>query len=184
MSFLLDETMFQSFSWSHLWPILLFTFITIGAIFYANKHLDDPGKSRLGFYLALIPLFFMLFRAGMVIYLGKFDHKLDLPIHLCRITAIIAPFIMLNRNRFWLGVIYFWIIVGTLNANITPDLYNGFPHFEYLCYFGLHSGLLVLPIYAVFVYKLKIVWKDVWVSFILTNVFVFVVHGYIKDLKN
>jgi len=177
MSFLLEETLFQSFTWSHFLPLLLFAMVTVGTIYYANKYLNEQQKSLLGCYIAIIPLFFVVARVGVLIYLGRFDSTLDLPIHLCRITALIAPYIMYKRQRFWLGMLYFWIIVGTLNANITPDLANGFPHFEYLCYFGLHSGLMILPFYAVFVYGLRITWQDLWKTFFMTNLFFFVVYG-------
>ena len=118
----------------------------------------------------------MLIRMAIIIYLGEFSYKEELPIHLCRFIALIAPIVMLTRNRFWLGILYFWIIVGTLNANITPDLQRGFPHYEYLIYFCLHSGLMVLPFYTVFVYRVDIKFRDFIITFLMTNVFFFSAH--------
>lgn len=176
MSFLSGETLFQSFTWPHFSPIILFGILALVSISYANTYLDDKGKTYLGCILAIIPLLFVLLRAVILMYQGTFDYKADLPMHLCRVAAVIAPVVMFTRNRFWLVILYFWIIVGTLNANITPDLDNGFPHFEYICYFGLHSGLLVLPFYTVFVYDLRISWSDLWRAFLVTNLFFLIVH--------
>jgi len=85
---------------------------------------------------------------------------LDLPLFLCRFMALILPFVFYTRNRLWLGILYFWILAGTINAIITPDLKQGPFHWEYNLYWIYHLMLIVTIIYGVFVYKFRITWKD------------------------
>ena len=177
MSFLFEETPFDVFSLEHFIPILLFAILCYGCIRYANGSLNKQEQSKLGMYLACLPLLGVLSRMTLLLANGTFRLDEDLPLHLCRIIPFISIIVMLNRNRFWLGILYFWIIVGTLNATITPDLHNGFPHYEYFIYFINHVGLLILPLYAVFVYKLNITFRDLIYAFLMTNLFLLSLHG-------
>jgi len=61
-----------------------------------------------------------------------------------------------------LGILYFWVLAGTINAVITPDLLFNFGHWEYNVYFVYHLGLIVAMIYATLVFKFQITWKDYW----------------------
>lgn len=156
----LEQTEFHSYSGQHFWPIFLI--MSFGFIYciYAKRNWNSNQIKIGGTLLALIPLVAIIFRMIMIALAGEFDIKTDLPCHLCNIVAIMAPFVMWYRNRFWLGLFYFWVFVGTLNANLTPDVEYGFPHYTYFTYWLLHTGLLLLPLYAIFNYGLKINWKD------------------------
>lgn len=128
-------------------------------------------KRWIGLILSLFPALAVLLRLILKYAINDFDYKVDLPCHLCNFMALAAPFIMWNRNRFLLGILYFWVFVGTLNANITPDIEFGFPHFTYLAYWILHTGLLILPVYAILNYGLKISWKDYLWAILTVNCF-------------
>jgi len=176
MSFLFEETPFDMFGTEHLMAILFFAVIGIVSIIYANKNLNEHQKTQLGIALAWIPLAAVLIRMCLMLYLGKFDIAKDLPLYLCRIICFIALFAIAKRNRYWLGVIYFWILAGTLNATITPDLHNGFPHYDYLIYFPNHAGLVVLALYIPLVYKIDITLKDLWNAFLMINIYLVSIH--------
>jgi len=176
MSYFFIENPFEIFSKDHIYALVFFFLLGLGVIYYAKTYCNEKTQIVIGVLLALIPVSSLFIRMGILAGLGIFDYKLDLPLHLCRIIAIMAPFIMYYRNKFFLGVLYFWIMVGTLNANLTPDLFYGFPHYEYLIYFGLHSGLVILPLYTIMVYGYKVQWRDMRNAFILTNVYMLIVH--------
>lgn len=176
MSFLFEETSFEMFGTDHLMVLFVFGLIACGSIIFANRKLNESQKTKLGLALACIPLISVISRMGMMAYLGKFDIKADLPFFLCRVMSFLAIYVMLSRNRFWLGVLYFWIIVGTVNATITPDLANGFPHYDFILYFSNHAGLVVLAFYIALVYKPDIKVRDMINTFVITNVFLIVVH--------
>ncbi len=169
-SLFLTSRTFIHFSFEHWFPLFFIGLISFLVILYARKQ-SETSQTYIGVCLALIPLLGVVIRMIITAYLGEFTVQKELPFHLCRLTAIMAPFVFFKRNRFWLGVFYFWILVGTMNANITPDLKNGWPHYDHIIYFLTHGFLNVLPFYAIFVFGLRINFQDIKNTFWVTNAY-------------
>ena len=55
---------------------------------------------------------------------------------------------LLRRNQILYEIGYFWGIVGTLNAVLTPQLDLGFPHYRFFQYFIVHGGIVVGVLFA------------------------------------
>lgn len=140
-------------------------------VVYAIKKLNYTQQNMLGFAVGMAAALAVILKLIWKIAMGEFDYHLDLPIHMCHFSALIAPFMMINRNKKLFSFLYFWIIVGTLNALITPDVEENFPHIWYIQYFIEHSGLVIAILYTVFVYGMKPTWKDFWIAFLATNIF-------------
>src|SRR5690606_2435999 len=115
---------------------------------------------------------------------GTYDLRYDLPLFLCRIVAWILPFAMLKKNRFWLGIMYFWVLAGTFQGLVTPDLAEGFPGYFYFRYWFLHAGLVVSILYAVIVFRIRIRWTDFWREIGLTQVYLILIHPVNLLLKS
>ncbi|EQA44009.1 TIGR02206-like family protein [Leptospira broomii serovar Hurstbridge str. 5399] len=49
---------------------------------------------------------------------------------------------------------YFWVLAGSINGVVTPDLRVSFPHLYFFIFFIAHSGLVIGALYAVFGLKL------------------------------
>ncbi len=181
-SLFLASRTFIHFSFEHWFPLFLIGLISFFIILYARKQ-EEKIQTYIGVGLACIPFMGVLLRMIITAYHGEFTLQHELPFHLCRLTAIMAPFVFFKRNRFWLGIFYFWILVGTMNANITPDLKNGWPHYDYIIYFLTHGFLNVLPFYAIFVYGLRINFKDIKQTFWVTNGYLIftLILNYILD---
>lgn len=154
------DSIFEAYTMEHFIPILLAFLVGFLAIFVANKYLPERAKIILGTSLALVPFMCVCWRMWYQSSTNNFDPKLDLPFFLCRFMALILPFVFYTRNRFLLGILYFWVTAGTINAIITPDLLEGVGHREYNLYWIYHLMLIVTIIYGVFVYKFKINWSD------------------------
>ncbi len=159
------------FSFEHLAPIFFFLLLGAISIYIANRHLNDKGQRILGASIGAIALLGVLLRATYLMSVGEFSIEEELPIHLCRILAIAAPFALYSRNKKVLGVLYFAIYAGTLNANLTPDVDAAYPELKYFAYWMMHSVLLVVPWYAISVYKFKINWKDFVNAFYFLNLY-------------
>ena len=69
----------------------------------------------------------------------------------------------------------FWIIAGTLQGVITPDIAIGFPSFDYFRYWIVHLGLLSIIFYAIFVFKMRPKLKSVFKSFFALQLYVILV---------
>ena len=65
-----------------------------------------------------------------------------LPLHICGIALFVVVFTLFRRNQTLYEVAYFWGIVGTLNAVLTPQLEVGFPHYRFFQYFIVHGGIV------------------------------------------
>lgn len=154
------ELPFKAYSIQHFGPIGIAVIFTISIIQYANKYLNEKQKTILGTCLAFFPFVCVIGRMSYLISIGTFDSKLDLPFFLCRFMSLILPLVFYTRNRLMLGILYFWVLAGTVNAILTPDLKQGPFHWEYNLYWVYHLMLIVTILYGVFVYKFKITWKD------------------------
>lgn len=170
-SFLFQENEFKAFSLEHGLPILIIVMIGATAMYFGIKTRDRHKQKRILFILSLFPAFSMVAYIFIQLITGNFTLAEDLPIHICRFVGITAPFVIWFEKRFWLGVFYFWCLVGTSNAVITPDLIWGFPHWNYFVYFILHVFLVLLPIYYTIVMKIRITLRDLWNAFWTANVF-------------
>lgn len=175
--FLCREHDFKPFTIDHILPLLIIAVIAIIYIYKARKLDDEQTKIKRLFYISLIPFFgaFMLY--PMAILDGDINIYEDLPLHLCRFLSLSSPFFILKNNRFWIGIFYFWISVGTLNANITPDVEYGFPNWSYFSYWIMHGFLMIIPFYYIIVLKLRIKWRDYFNAYWMMNVFLLFTLG-------
>lgn len=84
---------------------------------------------------------------------------------------------MWNKNKTLFGILYFWVLAGTSQALLTPDLAYGFPHYESIFYWQIHGGLVLVILYAVFVYGMRPNLKDFKNAFIASLIYLVVIHG-------
>ncbi len=130
----------------------------------------------LGMILALIPLIGVLLRMFVQHQMGEFTYLEDLPLFICRLVSFILPILFLTKNKGLFGVLYFWIIAGTTNALITPDIIYALPHMESIFYWVIHAGLVVGILYCVFVYGWKPKRRDIWRAFMWANLYLVSIH--------
>jgi len=162
---------FTAFTMDQLAPIVIIFFFA-GMVIYHQKKFGSKNSQRfIGAGLATITTIAVLSRMLFTSMDGSFTIEAELPIHLCRLMAFILPFAMFTKNRYWLGLSYFIIIAGTLQALITPDLPLSSPHYSYYIYWILHGFLFVLPFYIIIVYGLIPTKKDLWNAFIILNIY-------------
>jgi hypothetical integral membrane protein (TIGR02206 family) len=172
--FLSEDNVFLAYSSQHYLPLATTFIIGCIIILFAKKYLNVNQQKNLLLWISVIPFIgtFMLYPMAMIE--GDFNIKEDLPLHLCRILALAVPFVIWKENRYWIGVFYFWIMVGTLNANITPEVEFGFPHWSYFSYWMTHSFLVIIPLYYILVFGIRIEFRDFRNAFIMMNVFVLI----------
>lgn len=114
-------------------------------------------------------------------YLGDFDRTTDLPIDLCNITGLLLPFLMWQPKKSVHQIFYFWILGGTLQAILTPHLYNGFPNYTFWKYWISHNGLVLFAIYVTVVFQYYPSWKSLFRAFLVAQfvlVFMFVFNYF------
>lgn len=63
-------------------------------------------------------------------------------------------------------------MAGTIQALLTPHLFEGFPHFTFIKYFTVHGGLVVFAVYATVVYGIRPGWRSLWRSFFALQIYI------------
>ena len=102
----------------------------------------------------LIPLLmaFVLVKAHQG---GWLRLEVVLPLHLCDLAALLAVYALSMRSRPVTEVLWYWAGAGTILAMLTPDVAAGFPHWEFLVFFGLHGLVVMATIVLVFGFGLR-----------------------------
>jgi len=139
----------------HILPVVICVVIGSLLITYAKQKLDyDQQKtlfSRLGWFVCLSLVGYHVNLA----LTGNYDIKGDLPLFLCSFMALLIPFFTSTR-KYWLFEIFvFWIIAGTTQGIVTPDISEAFPDLEYFRYWIVHLGLYIIIFYAIIVFKMR-----------------------------
>ena len=170
-------------SLQHLIPILLAVGFTVGIIKFSNNKLNKKQQQRLihalGCLVSIVLLSFHVYRIGF----NDYNFKTDLPLYLCSLMALLVPIFTYFRKYWMFEILVFWIIGGTLQGVITPDIAVGFPSFDYFRYWVVHLGLLSIVFYFIFVFKMRPKLKSVFKSFLAMQgyVLLMVILNYLLD---
>ena len=164
-------------SLQHIIPIIITVILSIILIRFSNRKLNQKQQEQvfkaLGFFVSYTVLVFHLH----LIFKGNYNIATDLPLFLCSFMALFI-FIFTNSRKYWLfEILLFWIIAGTSQAVITPDIPFGFPSFDYFRYWIAHLGLLVIIFYAIFVLKMRPTWKSMFKSFLALQLYAIIIFG-------
>lgn len=174
---------FESFTFQHFVTLALFGLFTLAAIQLGIRS-EARTKMWIGYSIASASLAVMVFDMGLRLVTHTFDIYDDLPLFLCDLVALILPVIILQQNRKWLGILYFWALAGTLQALVTPDLESGFPTFEFFRYFIMHGGIVTAVVYCVVVWRISITWRDLWNAVLYVQVYLIGIHIINMILKS
>ena len=104
----------------------------------------------------------------------------DLPLHFCGIAVFATAGTLIFRNERAYEIAYFWGLVGTLNAVITPSLGDGegFPSYRFFQYFLAHSGIVAGVLYAALGLRLRPTLRGLFRAFICANLFAVAVGAF------
>lgn len=149
--FYTDTTDFVSYSLEHFVSVLVVVLFGVSFLYQGKYKWNEKQKWNNAIVLACILYAIQLFKTFIRLYLGNFDITEDLPLQLCNILPLLMIIGLAYRSRLILSVTFFWILAGTAQANITPTLFNVFPHYEAIRYWAIHVGLPVLAVYTFYV---------------------------------
>lgn len=161
---------FKRFTWEHYIPLILWISGTIAWVRWA-KNKDAVIQYRAAWWFSMSLAFAVFSWMFLRVYFGTFDWREDLPFHLCNILALIFPLALYYQVHWIFGILYFWVLVGTLQAVITPDLKEPFPHFVYFRYWWIHCGLISLVVYGLAVLRWRVTVLDIKRAMIGANVY-------------
>ncbi len=166
---------FETFSQQHFYVLFAIGIVAISIILIGRK-LAEPSRSDLGLALAGITFSTVILDAVFKLYFGTYDYLVDLPFFLCDAVALSLPFVLVFKNRKWIGIFYFWALAGTFQAILTPDLSEGFPDFQFFRYFIGHAGIMLTMLYTVVIGRIRINWKDFVNAIIYAQLYLIGIH--------
>ena len=96
-----------------------------------------------------------------------------LPLHVCGIAVLMTSAALVFRNQRVFEIAYFWGLVGSSNAVITPSLgvEDGFPSYRFLQYFIAHSGIVAGVLYATLGLRMRPTLGGLFRAFLYVNLF-------------
>jgi len=156
----------------HLLPIGFAVLFSVVLINYAKHSSSQKLKTKLFKGLTVfVSLSVLSFHLYYIVF-ESYDIKTDLPLYLCSLIALLIPLFSYFRKYWLFEILVFWIIAGTLQGVITPDIAVGFPSLDYFRYWFVHLGLLAIIFYAIVVFKMKPKLKSIFKSFFALQLYV------------
>ena len=113
------------------------------ALEYANL----PHALYACIFLILHEIFNLWFSIGV----EGLPWQQSLPLHLCRLSAILCAYLLVRRSYRVFEVSYFWAMAaGSVSALVTPEIQVGFPDIRYLSFILGHTSGILAILYAIF----------------------------------
>lgn len=158
----------------HMLPIVFAVLFAVLFIKYAKRNLNQKQQNRaIHIFACVISLVVVGFHMHKI-SLGNYNITTDLPLYLCSLLGLVIPVFTYYRKYWMYEVLLFWIIGGTLQAVLTPDIALGFPSFDYFRYWVVHLGLLIVIFYVTYVLNMQPKLKSVFKSFFALQIYVII----------
>lgn len=175
-SFLEFNSDFSLYGIQHITVIILIICLSIGLPVLAKRYFNPSQRLLTSRIMAIIISCWVILYDFILLYLGKFNYKTDLPIDICNLVGLIIPFLMWNPNKRLFPYLYFYIMAGTTQAVFVPYLFDGFPNFVFIKFWIVHGGLIVYILYVAIVWNFQITLKDFLHSFLFLQLYVLLAY--------
>ena len=170
-TFNFKEDNFSAFSIEHGFVVLFSLGLGFFLIRLAKKR-GKTGARKIAWWMSFILITNIMLDQALDLVLGEFNPKTSLPLNLCNICPFLMPLVLVQKRYWWHEILYFWIMVGTLQAILTPDLDYSLPHRTAIQYWVTHCGLVISVLFATIVYDFIPTWKSLPKAFIALQIYV------------
>jgi hypothetical integral membrane protein (TIGR02206 family) len=152
--FLAGNGLFTTFSGEHWLMVALTVLGAIALPWTARRYLSAAHRLLVGRILSLFLAAAVILWTLVRLFRGEFDRTTDLPLDVCNLVALALPVLMWKPSIRIHEIVYYWVLVGTAQAVITPHLEDSFPHYTFLKYWVVHGGLIVAVVYFTWAMRL------------------------------
>ncbi len=168
--------MFAAYDFEHY--LLLTGFLLFGYLFFRIlSSYSRPVQQKILLGLALLLSATQLLKVPMNMYLGIFDPQNDIPLHLCNFLPFILIWVYATGSRKVLGTVFFWIVLGVSQANLTPSVEFSLFHYDAIRYWMVHMGLVLLALYPAVIWKWDLKRNDLFRTVGWLNVAAAIIYG-------
>jgi hypothetical integral membrane protein (TIGR02206 family) len=88
------------------------------------------------------------------------DWREGLPLHVCDVNGLIAPYALLSQQRWARATLYFWTAALTTQAFIQPALYAGPASLVFWAFWAAHTVITACAVYDIAVLGFRPGWAD------------------------
>ena len=170
MAFLTDTVGIKFFGLQHF----LIIFMTIGLCvclpLFVRRRLNPVQQLWVLRWLSILICVGILSSIVFRMAVGSFDWRQNLPLNVCNLFALLVPALFWWRPpRHLIEVFYYLVLAGTVQAVLTPDLAETFPHLLFISYWIVHCGLILHIVCVVVVWRIKprkvgILYSLLWIN--------------------
>ncbi len=167
----LDNKDFSAFNTEHkIW----LTYAILSTLFWVWAGRKAPTihqKRRVALIMGMIGVVVWVYANIVMLVTDQVKAQSVIPLHLCYFLNLLLPYMFWKNRMDWLDWAYPIIIAGCLQALITPDLSQRFPHFYNVRYWFVHVALVQHVFYAIFVYRFRPTFKGIFKCMLALNVY-------------
>lgn len=131
--------------------ILFFAFLIWIGLQASKKGIEI----RYRLFLAAIFIIREVFLYAYIIREGQFTIQDSLPLHLCNISYLFMIVFLLKPNYFLFEFLLMLSLAGAVQSFITPELTHGYSEYFIIDFYFSHGGIIFVPLYGLFVLKMK-----------------------------
>ena len=173
-----DSTKFILWGVEH-WSVLLATVaLAIFMIYQGTYQWNEDEKRKYALWFCGIMIFLQLFKSGIRMVLGNFDHTSDLPLQLCNLMPFVLFFAYHKSSRQIWAIFFFWIMAGTFQSLFTPTNTDILPHYEAIRYWVNHGGLVIMALYGFFAMGWRLKFRDYLYSMLGMNIAAAIIYPF------
>ncbi|WP_148613157.1 TIGR02206 family membrane protein [Nocardioides rubriscoriae] len=134
-----------------------------------GRHERLSGSRRLSRAAAIaIPVVHVPTQAYDV--LVRFDVDVSLPFHLSDLAWIAAAVALWTHHRYAVALTYFWGLVLSSQAVVTPSLGENFPDVRFLAFWFIHLLVVWAAVFLVWGHRITLTWNDYRFTMVVTLV--------------
>ena len=138
------------------WTANVVSFSIIALFLYLGKMLDSERRVYLTkFISAVLILRVLLVHPYRMYVLNDWDVAVNLPLHLCGLSAILSGIVLLYPRQTLYELLFFWGIPGAFHSFMTPEFTGGHHGVLYVEFFISHGGILLSALYLTIVQGMK-----------------------------
>ncbi len=151
---------FTPYGTSHRVVVGLLVVGAVLLVWLGRARRGTPDAARDARVFALVCLAFTVPLQIVALNRSGFDVQRTLPLQLCDLAAFAAPYALWTRQRWAVGLTYYWGLTLTTQAVVTPDLSADFPDPVFVLFWGMHLLIVWAAIYLTWGLGLAPDWRS------------------------
>lgn len=141
------------FSTEHWVTLIATVALCIALPVLVRRRPDQTDRIRVA--MATILLINIVVYQSYRLVAGYWSVATDLPMHLCAWANVVTALALLTRKALFAEIAWCWVMTGSVNALITPQLDNPFPEVPFIYFVIGHTGLITAVCTIVFGLDIK-----------------------------